>query len=138
MAASRVYHVDGVQLLVPVQLDALPFTRLEDAPDACGAGRGFGEWVVPEKVLGLRISAACWIHDKDWEFAAPTWDDFHAANGRLLHNMAAIIVAKSKSPLLRVLRIYRPATYFLAVSTAGAKIFRRLKRGQFHDITDLN
>jgi len=138
MSSSRTYTVDGTQLLIPDSLTELPFSKLDACPDCCGAGRGLGEKLIPEKVFGLRISAACWIHDRDWELAEPTWDAFHAANGRLLHNMVQIITIKSSNMFIRTLRIYRPSTYFAAVSTAGAGIFKKLKRTQGHDISGLS
>jgi hypothetical protein len=122
--------IEKVPLIFPdeVSKDTV-FTKLSEFPNSCGAGKGFGEKIVPETALGLRISPACWIHDEDWWYAKPTWDDFHAANGRLMLNMSMIIVYKSNK-FMMVPRMYRPSTYFVFVSTVGAKYFWKLKARQ--------
>ena len=65
-------------------------------PPCCGPGHDWLETIIPESILGLKISIACYIHDDDWAIAPPTWDAFHAANSRLLTNLNSIIDTKSK------------------------------------------
>lgn len=127
---SYSHLIENVPFVFPdeVHKDSI-FSKLKDFPDSCGAGKGFGEKIVPETAFGLRISPACWIHDEDWWYAKPTWDAFHATNGRLMLNMSMIIVVKSNR-FMMIPRMYRPSTYFIFVSTIGAKHFWRLKQRQ--------
>lgn len=101
-------------------------------PDCCGAGRGLGQIMVPETIWGLRISPACYVHDDDWDIAPPTWEAFRAANSRFLENINSLINHSSRLALLRMLRRYRAATYYSAVSEASI-IFWRLKRRQIEN-----
>lgn len=93
----------------------------------CGAGRGIGDLVVPEKMYGLKVSPACFVHDKMWEMSKATWEDFHLSNGVFLTNLISIIESQSKNVVLKHLRLYRAVSYFNAVDTIGAKIFWKEK-----------
>lgn len=128
MEAGIVY-LENVPLLVPIGL-FLPFTTIKGCPNCCGAGEGIGNILVPENTLGLRISPACFIHDYDFKFAEPTWEAFHAANSRFLHNLISIVQVTSESSVLRHLRLYRCVTYYNAVDTVGNKVFWAMKREQ--------
>ena len=86
------------------------------------------ETIVPESILGLKISIACYIHDDDWTIAPPTWDAFHAANSRLLTNLNSIIDTKSTF-ILRPLRRFIATLYFIAVNDAS-EVFWDIKRSQ--------
>ena len=120
--------VEGIDFVVPVHLRAaLPDTPLASLPAACGAGNGIGQAAVPETLWGLRITPACFIHDQSWLVADPTWADFHQANSMFLHNILAIIRARSRSIFLEHLRNYRAVTFYNAVDTVGALVFRELK-----------
>jgi len=125
----KIVPIDGVQFAVPAAC-GIPFDHLIDFPDSCGPGRGLGEILIPETVFGLRVSPACWIHDRSWDLAEPTWNAFHQTNNMLERNMRSIILVKSKYAILKYLRLYRPTTYFIAVDTAGSEHFWRLKRQQ--------
>lgn len=127
MTEHIVTHIEGVPiihrrgLIVPKTLEAFP--------DCCGPGRGIGQLVVPERIWGLRISPACYIHDDDWDTAPPSWDAFRAANSRFLENINNIISYSSSFFILRLLRHSRAATYYTAVSVAYS-IFWKLKQRQ--------
>ena len=123
----RVDYVEGIEFLVPEGVD-LPL-HLDQFPDACGPGKGLGERVVPEKIFGLRVSPACWIHDKSWECADPTVLDFHISNIMFVWNLFSIIEAfPSKWWIANVLREYRAVTYFNAVNgPLGRRCFEREK-----------
>jgi len=112
--------VDGVYLKAP-----LSYVVPEKIGDCCGAGEGWGEMLVPETILGLRISAACHIHDHSWEVA--TEEDFDQTNEMFLHNIMAIIRAKSANGLMRWLRNYRATTYYNSVQEVGRGIFFAMK-----------
>lgn len=107
---------DEVKLLAPENY-VVPKT----IPDCCGAGSGLGEKLVPEKILGLRISAACHIHDFSWSVA--TENDFDLTNTLFLVNLIRIIRVKSKNKLVRILRNYRAVTYYNAVQEFGRTFF---------------
>jgi hypothetical protein len=127
MGQHIVRHIEGVPILHRRGL-IIPRT-LAAFPDCCGAGRGLGQVIVPERNWGLRISPACYVHDDDWDTAPPTWEAFRAANSRLLENINALIEHTTYWAVLRVLRRYRAMTYYSAVSEAAA-IFWRIKRRQ--------
>ena len=113
----------------------------------CGSGEGISEKIIPDyifsytrylKWLGLdysiKMSPACWIHDKEWIIAAPTWDDFHASNDRLARNMSSIIEIKCRNELIKARAFYRPVTYKNAVNLHGKTNFWTLKSAQGFDI----
>ncbi len=119
--------IDNVPLLHRAGL-VLP-AELSAFPDCCGAGNGLGEWVVPERVYGLRISPSCFIHDDDWEEAPPTWDAFRAANSRFLDNLLAQVETQSRFWPVKFLRRHRVMDYYGAVTDAH-RVFWRLKKRQ--------
>lgn len=117
---------DGIPIVVPVingELLNIPYRGYQDIPGCCGAGRGIGNVIVPERILFLRVSLACLIHDKMWEIADYTWADFHLSNSIFLHNLLSIIKHKSNNTVIEHLRNYRAVTYYNAVDTIGVKIF---------------
>ncbi len=97
-------------------------------PSCCGPGHDWIEKIIPESILGLKISIACFIHDDDWTIAPPTWQAFHAANSRLLTNLNSIIDTKSIF-FLRPIRKFIASLYFIAVNDASEH-FWIIKRGQ--------
>ena len=97
-------------------------------PPCCGPGHDWLETIIPESILGLKISIACYIHDDDWAIAPPIWDAFHAANSRLLTNLNSIIDTKS-TLILRPLRRFIATLYFIAVNDAS-ELFWDIKRSQ--------
>ena len=123
---TKIITIEGVALVVPASYVA-PCSLVSEFPDCCGAGKGLGEKAVPETMYGLRVSAACHIHDYSWEVAEPTWADFHQTNSMFLRNILAIIRAKSRNGFMRGLRNYRAVTYFTAVDEVGVKGFWKLK-----------
>lgn len=72
--------------------------------------------------MGLKISAACFIHDWMRSHAEYTWEYFHSSNAVFLRNMLTIIDTQSVW-LLKSFRRYRAGLYFAAVDAVGAKIF---------------
>ena len=120
--------VEGVRFLAPKALH-LPLC-LNSFPDSCGPGHGWLEKIIPEKIYGLRISPACWIHDKSWSIAKATKEDFHLSNCLFLWNIA-VLLERFPSPywLINILRGYRMVTYFLAVNgEEGKRHFEECKK----------
>lgn len=106
----------------------------------CGAGNGFGERIIPDYIFGptrffkflgldisIKISPACWIHDKDFEGAAPTWEEFTEANKRFVHNISEIIDVHARNGWVKARALYRPVTYRNAVDSFGRYVFWSLK-----------
>ena len=113
----------------------------------CGSGDGISEQLVPDyiysftrylKWIGLnfsiKLSPACWIHDKEWIIAEPTWEAFHESNERLQNNMKEIIKRKCRNEYLKAFALYRPVTYMNAVNLHGKRNFWTLKAAQGFDI----
>lgn len=104
-----------------------PTPTVEEFAAYCGAGDGFFNNIVPEKIWGIIISPACYVHDKMWAEAKPTWADFHHSNSVFWANINSLIMEQSKSRTLARLRLYRAVTYFNAVDSLGASIFWHMK-----------
>ena len=105
-----------------------PFETVQDFEAYCGAGEGVLNDLVPEKVLGVTISPACWNHDEMWARAEPSWADFHYSNSVFMTNINALIQLQSKNWFLKHLRMYWAVTYYNAVDVIGAPIFWGMKR----------
>lgn len=99
----------------------------------CGAGDGWGDKIVPESIWGIVVTLACFVHDFMWEISEATWKDFHHSNSVFMINIISIVQALSynnKWNPLKALRMYRAATYFNAVDSAGQKVFWKIKGGE--------
>jgi len=116
----------AVLLLAPPGIE-WPAIHLEKFGTYCGPGHGIGDLLVPDTMWGLKVSAACYVHDFMWAVAEPSWADFHYSNSVFLHNLLRIIDAHGG--ILKYLRSYRAVTYYAAVdSVAFAKIFWAMKK----------
>ena len=95
----------------------------EFASFGCGPG-GWGDFVVPDKILGVSVKQCCEIHDWYYRFY---WQDTEEARERadriFLNNMNRVIRAKSKSPRMRKLRFLMAAGYYKAVRLFGASAY---------------
>ena len=113
----------------------------------CGTGEGISEKIIPDYVfsysrylkwLGLdfsiKLSPACWIHDKEWIISPPTWDAFHESNDRLAKNMTNIIEVKCRNEIIKARALYRPITYKNAVNIHGKTNFWTLKSAQGYSL----
>ncbi|HBA72318.1 MAG TPA: hypothetical protein DCZ63_09065 [Geobacter sp.] len=123
--------LDRVPLIVRGGIE-IPYKTLAEFPNCCGAGEGFWERVVPERIFFLRVSAACWAHDTDMEMTEPTDEAFELMNRIFLINTLSIIDRKSRFELLKMIRRHGAMSYYNAVNTklALGKIFWELKRKQ--------
>lgn len=121
--------------IVAPEFIKFPSKYVLDFQSYCGAGKGFGDVIVPETMWGLPISPACFVHDIMWDMAEPTWDDFHSSNAIFLRNITSLINTQSKSNFLKHLRMYRAVTYFNAVDSIGKTIFWNLKHKQSEEFS---
>ena len=96
-----------------------------DRQGRCGAGEGWAEKVVPDNILGLRITPACSIHD--YMFAVGTdIEDFYEAN-RVFHNNLYRLIQEG-TWVLRFWRRRIADGYYEAVqSPIGAMTYWKLK-----------
>jgi len=123
--------LDGVPFIVRKGIE-VPYKTLSEFPDCCGAGQGFWEKVVPERIWFLRISPACYFHDTDMEMTEPTQDGFTLMNRLFLLNTLSIIDNKSRWEWLKMLRRQTAMVYYSGVNTklALGQIFWELKQKQ--------
>lgn len=130
-----IVQFDNVPMIVPLvgekkePLD-FPYNDFDVFPSYCGAGQGLGDIIVPEKIFGLKISPACFVHDVMFEISEATWEDFHTSNSVFIHNLLAIVKHRSKNWILEHIRNYRVVTYYNAVDTIGAICFWDTKHAQ--------
>lgn len=90
---------------------------------ACGPG-DFGNYLVPDSILGVSVTEACRIHDWYYRFyPGDTEEDRFMADRVLLNNMLRIIVCASKSKWLLRARYYIAHLYFTSVRKYGAPAF---------------
>ena len=117
--------IEGCELIIPTSIKKFWPTQIaiDDFPSFCGAGNGFGDRIVPEKTIGLKVSPACFVHDLSWEICELSWAGFHQSNSIFLHNLQQIIINRSSSEILKMIRLYRAVTYFNAVDSVGAHFF---------------
>lgn len=130
---TKVVEFDKIKLIAPVVNSRpikLVYPSYDKMPSYCGAGKGFGDFIVPDTAYFLKISAACFYHDLCWDFAKPTWEEFHTSNSIFLSNINSIIKTKSTNAFFAHMRYYRAVTYFNAVDSIGAYYFWKLKRSQ--------
>lgn len=129
----RFFAEDGqvLELIGPEDI-VFPSYKLEyyETITSCGAGEGFGDRLVPDCIIAVRITLACYIHDIMWAMAEPSWEEFHMSNSVFLSNTITLITAASadhKINILKNFRMYRAVSYFNAVDTIGARVFWCMK-----------
>lgn len=94
-----------------------PFDMLlDDWPTFCGAGQGFGDWLVPDTIYGVRVAPACLQHDVEWAIADGSYKAFMTANCRFRRNLGAMVKIQLTG-WRRSLAVARCNTYFLVVSS---------------------
>jgi hypothetical protein len=91
-------------------------------PTFCGAGDGFGDWIVRDKICGCIIKPVCFVHDVGWACSEEEGDYFVRENWRFRHNLVAWVVPNL--PWWRKANGYTLCyLYWLAVATLGQKHF---------------
>jgi len=143
---------EGINLralnLVPISF-MYQYTYSTFPDNFCGAGKGLGEKLVPDYIMkftkflkwigcdiSLKISPACYIHDKDYEVSTPEWTEFYEANERLRDNIESIINYKIKNEYIRSIYHYRATTYMNAVNIVGRSVFWTLKASEGYNIPE--
>ena len=109
-------------LKVPKRLYTYDDATLALIVNGCGP-RGFGDKIVPDKILFLSVKMACIIHDFMYE-SGTTPAHKTKADDWFLDNMLAIIKHDSGFFLLRVLRERLAFGYYQVVSEFGEKCFK--------------
>lgn len=94
---------------------------LTDATGGCGPG-GFGDILVPDRMYGLSVRAACSIHDWTYHWGE-TLEDKKLADRIFLNNMIRIIKAGSLLDWLKRLRLKRAKLYYNMVKNYGGPAF---------------
>jgi hypothetical protein len=91
-------------------------------PTYCGAGDGFGDWIVRDKICGIPIPPVCLVHDVGWAVSKEDGEYFIRENWRFRHNLVAWVV-----PFLpwwrKPLGYISCYCYWLAVATIGQSMF---------------
>jgi len=90
----------------------------------CGPGSGPGDWLVPDRLLGLSIKPACGGHDWEYEHTA-SWEARKQADKRLLDNMVAIVL--NRGGWLKTPRMWLAWRYYQAVRTFGGPFYAKGK-----------
>ena len=88
----------------------------------CGPGRGVLEWLVPETIYGVSVSAACSIHDFMYALGH-TAADKDESDRVFLNNMIRLIEAHGGWWPVQRLRLRRAVIYYEAVSHFGGPAF---------------
>lgn len=137
---TEVKEFDGVPLIVPKINGGFRFPQstFENFEAYCGAGKGLGNIMVPETIYGLKVSPACFIHDKMFEWSEPSWKAFHYSNNVFHLNIRNIIRYRSANWFMRSIRYYRAVTYFNAVDGPGAYCFwgTKVAQGQIDKVPE--
>jgi len=127
---TKVENFDGVDLRIPVShLFFWPATTFDTFPTCCGPGEGWGDRLVPDSILGLKISPACWVHDRMFEAEEKTWNNYYYSNSVMLTNMLEINRVRGGNWLVRQIRKPIILCYLKGVTTMiGSKLFFRLEK----------
>lgn len=111
-----------LELFAPPDYWTMPVAALKEIAGGCGAGRGLGDFLVPDTVWFLSVKSACKIHDFQYHFGMCLADK-EAADRVFLNNMVRIVNARTRSLWLRSLRLRRCRKYYFAVSCLGGPAF---------------
>jgi len=117
---------DDVLMEIPEVPDFVwPTFSSKNFPPCCGAGGGWGEKLVPDSLIGINISPACFVHDWMYEYAPKDHDTFDQANSMMYRNILAIIAVKGKClSILELVTVVKEAgIYYEAICTFGGIFF---------------
>lgn len=126
---TRIVNFDGVNLIVPDDSAFdFPWPQFDGFPECCGPGPidSLGNDIVPESIMELNISPACFIHDWTFTYWPKTFTSFLQANTLFIKNMLRINKVKGGSYIKRLLRIPPITLFYVAVSGfAGWENFKK-------------
>ena len=121
--------VGGARLICPNHPWMIfPSNDPNDYDGCCGAGET-GSWTeraVPECILGLRVSIACYVHDCWWAQCERNLSEFRQSNGVFKDNMMELNRVFGGGWLARLARV--PVIYGWWLLVSG-------KRGLQHFLT---
>ena len=121
--------VGGARLICPNHPWMIfPSNDPNDYDGCCGAGET-GSWTeraVPECILGLRVSIACYVHDCWWAQCERNLSEFRQSNGIFKDNMMELNRVFGGGWLARLARV--PVIYGWWLLVSG-------KRGLQHFLT---
>ena len=132
ISPTKLIEIEGVQFIT-LESYVPKHDKLDDFDHCCGAGK-IGDRLVPDRILGLKISVCCDIHDHAFDVLPATWEAFHGASYRFVTNIYSLIKARSNWGM-GFARTILAAVYFYSVDTAGARSFQRTKRRQGFEVT---
>lgn len=89
--------------------------------NGCGPGHVLG-FLVPDKLWGLSITAACNIHDFMYAMGENIAEK-SLADRVFLNNMTRLVVAGTQNKYLKRLRLRRARTYYYFVHEFGGSFF---------------
>jgi len=124
---GNVFHKwHGVEYAMPDWLppllpdeDELPLAAM---PTFCGAGDGFGDAIVRDKICGIWVKIPCLIHDVGWATSKEEGEYFVKENWRFRYNLHSAVVPNV--PWYRKPRALATVyLYWLAVATIGQNHF---------------
>jgi len=123
---------DGTVLLAPDDPRFFwPHSTFAGFPPCCGPGAegDITEKAVPETILGLNVSPACWCHDWMQNYGPQTWQGFHHSNAVFLLNILAINRVRGGWWPARQLRLLPILSWYILVSSpvAAANYFRGVR-----------
>lgn len=110
-----------VGLWAPEAFWRLTKRQIDEMCNGCGPD-GIGAILVPDTLWGIRITAACNIHDYMYA-VGETIDDKARADRVFLNNMVRIIQAESRTRVMKWLRYRRAYKYFEAVNLLGGPYY---------------
>jgi len=111
------YGLDGPLWAFDTDIPIDQIRALLGSDGGCGPGK-FGDWLVPDSILGVSIKPACYVHDCMYH-DAKTADERYEADERLFTNAGHIIRAESNW-FTRIIRRRILLVYFDAVDLGGA------------------
>ena len=89
--------------------------------NGCGAKGGVN---VPDTMWGVRVSAACNIHDIDWKNST-SYTDLVDANMAFRRNLEKILDEESANKLTLWLRLNRMSRYYRMVKLVGTDVYAK-------------
>lgn len=115
--ATIEYHGAALELstfLAPLLPHNLP---LKDWPTYCGAGKGPGDWLVPDRIEGAYIQVACFQHDIDWALSSGTREEYEQSNMRFLRNLRRLVRLQITDEDELSDALWNCEVYYIAVSS---------------------
>lgn len=66
---------------------------LDGWPTFCGAGEGFGDWIVPDEIYDVPIRHICFLHDIAWAITEPNFGAAMQANWDMYQRVRRTVLA---------------------------------------------